>query len=74
MMRWDISFTVFQGPGPLKLPAKIEITTVWPGGARIILQDTEKRLGFNLTADDARAWAKTLNEAAAALDAQGTKP
>lgn len=73
MMRWDLSFTVFEGQGLLKLPAEIKIITVWPGGTRIVLQDMDARLGFNLTADDAQAWAKALNEAAGALNVQGTK-
>ena len=73
-MRWEISFTVFEGHGLLKLPAKIEIRTAWPGGRRIVLADVEKRLGFNLTAADARAWAKALAEAADALEQQENKP
>ena len=74
MKRWEIPFTVFTPEGSLKQLAEIKVRTVWPGGQSIYLADIEKRLGFNLTTDDARTWAKALIAAADALEAEQGKP
>jgi hypothetical protein len=54
--------------------AELKLRSVWPGGNQLYLADIEKRLGFTLTAHDARTWAKALTEAANALQAAERKP
>ncbi len=71
---WNLPFTVFTREGPLKQSAELKLRSVWPGGKQIYLADIEKRLGFTLTAHDARTWAKALSEAANALEAAERKP
>lgn len=74
MKRWEIPFTIFTPEGKRKQFAEIKVRTVWPGGPSLYLADIEKRLGFTLTAYDARAWAKALIAAADALEAEQGKP
>ena len=65
---WNLPFTVFTREGALKEFAELKLRSAWPGGDQMYLTDIEKRLGFTLTAHDARAWAKALTEAANALE------
>jgi hypothetical protein len=71
---WNLPFTVFTAEGALKQFAELKLRSVHPGGNQLYLADIEKRLGFTLTAYDARTWAKTLTEAANALEATEPKP
>jgi hypothetical protein len=71
---WNLPFTAFTREGSLKQSAELKLRSVWPGGDQIYLADIEKRLGFTLTAHDARTWAKALTEAANALEAAERKP
>jgi hypothetical protein len=71
---WNLPFTVFTVEGSLKQFAELKLRSVYPGGNQLYLADTEKRLGFTLTAHDARTWAKALTEAANALEATEPKP
>jgi hypothetical protein len=70
---WHIPFTVFTAEGHTKQFAELKLRSVHPGGNQIYLMDIEKRLGFTLTAHDARTWAKALTEAAKALEAAEQK-
>ena len=70
---WNLPFTVFTAEGALKQFAGLKIRSVYPGGNQLYLADIEKRLGFTLTAHDARTWAKALTEAANALEAAEPK-